>query len=309
MNGPHRRDLDMSSGQRPAQTRGTPRLFALALLVGGCLDTGQDRAEVPLLVAGTATPPVVLTEGDVPLAVDRADLAFGPLYLCPGNTAGDLCDVARLEWLDAVVVDTLDATPRAVGTLEGVTGRVRSWMYDLGISSQLTATDPVPLPAAQDLGDASFVLEAQVSYAGQDVPVVARVAVQQSDDTELGVPVIRKPSTLLFDRDVASDDPGLRVTFDPTVWITGLDLRPLLDPASCELDGPPSVCDGPIEQLCAPDGAVTGTTDCAAEGHVCVQGRGCVETLEILRGTPEYSSLWIALTAGERPVFTWEALP
>ncbi|MGB1698880.1 MAG: hypothetical protein ACPHRO_02925, partial [Nannocystaceae bacterium] len=84
--------------------------LALALFSAGCLDTGQQRAEVPLSVAGTAGAGTVLTEGGVSLSVDRADLAFGPLYLCPGNTAGDLCDVARMEWLDATVVDTLDAT-------------------------------------------------------------------------------------------------------------------------------------------------------------------------------------------------------
>ena len=80
--------------------------------------------------------------GDVSVTIDRADLAFGPLYLCAGATAGDLCDTARFEWLDSAVVDTTLSDPVKVGELSGVTGTVRSWMYDLGLSSQLTREAP-----------------------------------------------------------------------------------------------------------------------------------------------------------------------
>ncbi len=312
----------MSSRRRCVCTLGTTRLdhdlrrvakgsslVWFGLTLAGCLDTGQARVEVPLSVAGTALVGDVVTKGDVPLTVERADLAFGPLVLCPGNTAGELCETARLEWLDAVVVDTLDSTPRQVGLLEGVTGQVRSWMYDLGISSQLTQESPVPLPAANDLGDASFVLEARTTVAGQEVPVRAVVVVQQTEDTELGVPVVRKSASEFFDRDVQEDEAGLWVTFDPSPWIARLDLRPLLDPGSCAPDGPAAVCDGPLNQECAEDGTVVDAVDCSVDGQVCVQGRGCVDALILDSSTAGYDALRLALLAGERPVFSWSPAP
>lgn len=288
---------------------GRSSLGWLVLTLAGCLDTGQARVQVPLSVAGTESVGDVVTKGDLALTVERADLAFGPLVLCPGNTAGELCETARLEWLDAVVVDTLDPAPREVGLLEGVTGEVRSWMYDLGISSQLTQESPVPLPAAKDLGDASFVLEARTVVAGQEVPVRAVVAVQQTEDTELGVPVVRKSASEVFEQDVQEGVAGLWVTFDPSPWIARLDLRPLLAPKGCAPDGPPNVCDGPLNQECAEDGTVIDAVDCSVDGQVCIQGRGCVEALILDSSTAGYDALRLGLLAGERPVFSWSPSP
>ncbi|MGB0680553.1 MAG: hypothetical protein ACPGUV_12905, partial [Polyangiales bacterium] len=67
-------------------------LVALCVFGASCIDTGQNRARVPLFVAGSDSSEAVLAKGGVPITIDRADLAFGPLYLCAGVSAGDLCD-------------------------------------------------------------------------------------------------------------------------------------------------------------------------------------------------------------------------
>lgn len=285
-------------------------IWMLGVLVSvSCVDAGQSRVSVPLTARGTEPAGAVMTVGDVPMTLARADLAFGPLYLCPGNTAGELCETARLEWLDAAVVDTLDPGDQVLGQLEGVSGEVRSWMYDLGLSSQLTVEAPVVLPAAESLGGVSFVLEGEVTFAGQTVPVRASVAVQQTDDTELGVPVVRKSGSDPFGHDVQSSNETLSVAFDPSPWVARVDLQPWLAPAACEAGGPLEVCDGATLSICAEDGAVVDTTDCGATGEVCVQGRGCVDALVLDESTAAYDALRLSLLAGERPVFSWGGTP
>jgi hypothetical protein len=205
--------------------------FAWALT--GCGDVGQSQVEVPLYVRGTELARPVAGVGDVMLAIDRAELAFGPLYLCAGAQAGELCDTARLEWLGSVRIDLKDPEPRRAGTLTGPTGRVRSWMYDLGISSQLTHSDPIVLDAAQELGGASLVVEGRASQGGTEVPFDVRVVVQQGSDVERGVPVVRKGTGDVFNHDVTGSEPGLWVRFDASVWLSKLDLRAELADSAC----------------------------------------------------------------------------
>jgi hypothetical protein len=200
-----------------------------ALFASGCLDTGQERIEVPLFVAGTDVSEPITAEGGVRVTIDRAELAFGPLYLCAGATAGDLCDTARLEWLETTVVDTASPERVRAGTLRGVSGPVRSWMYDLGFSSQLTGEEPFVLDAARALGDASFVLEGRADVAGVELAFSASLPVQQTDTTELGVPVVRKSTSEAFYRDVTADEPGLVVRFDPGAWLRSVDFRPYVE--------------------------------------------------------------------------------
>ena len=120
-------------------TRGLWRLtLVICLALCGCGEQQQQRVSIPLYVAGTTLSKPVEARGGVRLNISRAELAFGALYLCAGASAGDLCESARLEWLGSALIDTLDASPQEVGALTGVTGPVRSWMYDLGLSSQLT---------------------------------------------------------------------------------------------------------------------------------------------------------------------------
>lgn len=277
---------------------------ALAVCGMGCIDTGQDRATVPLLVAGTdvSTPPLAL--GDVPVTLNRADLAFGPLYLCAGANAGDLCETARFEWLESVVVDATVADASVVGELSGITGTVRSWMYDLGFSSQLTRNEPFVLEAAQALGEASLVLEGRALVSGIEVPFVASVAVQQTVDTELGVPVVRKSTSDEFFRDVVVDEPGLLIRFDPAEWIRGIDFRPFVANEVCTEGGATLVCDGTVERSC--DGSTElSNRDCGAQSQICLPTLGCQDQLVIETETQAHRSVRNALLSGRRPSFEW----
>jgi hypothetical protein len=287
-------------------------LFALACTsawLGGCADTGRTSVELNLLASGTGSA-ASLTSGDVTLTLERADLAFGPLYLCAGATAGDLCDTARLEWLGSALVDARAQEVRPLGVLSGVSGPVQSWMYDLGISSQLTRDEPFVLDAAEQLGGASLAFEARAERGGRAVRVKAAVRVQQTDTTELGVPVIRKsPSDPSMARDVGREDRSLLVRFDPMPWLESLDLASLFVEASCTAGGSPTVCEGAVERRCAPDGSIIETRDCGTVGEACVAGVGCAGELVLSPDSEAYRSLRNALVSGARPTFQWNVTP
>jgi hypothetical protein len=244
--------------------------ISLACALTGCGDVGQSQVEVPLYVRGSKLAPKLSAVGDVMLAVDRAELAFGPLCLCAGARAGELCDTARLEWLGSVRVDLTDPEPRRAGTLAGTTGRVRSWMFDLGISSQLTQRDPFVLEAAQELGGVSLVVEGRASQGGAEVPFDVRVVVQQGAEVERGVPVVRKGTADVFNHDVTGSELGLWVRFDVSAWLSRLDLRAELADSACVARGD---CSAPLRF--APDGAA-------------------------------YRGLHNAVVSGQRPELDWE---
>lgn len=231
-----------------------------------CANTGRNEVTLPLFLAGTDVSTPLMSVGDIPVRITRADLAFGPLYLCAGNTAGDLCDTARLEWLDTAVVDTTSVTPREVGLLMGVSGPVRSWMSDLGISSQLTRPEPYVLEAAQQLDGSSFVLEGSADVNGVNITFSANVPIQQNDETELGVPVIRQSSEPNF-HELTGRESGLTLHFDPSAWVSRIDFRPY------------------------------------AQG--CTSTNGCLEPLILTPDSEAYRSLTIALMTTGRPHFEW----
>lgn len=285
-----------------------PTICVAALWTSACADTGQDHTSVPLYVAGVDMSEPFVAASNVLVSIDRADMAFGPLYLCAGTTAGDLCETARLEWLETVVIDTTTSVPTLAGELSGVTGTVLSWMYDLGISSQLTRSEPYVLEAARTLGDTSFVLEGRAMVDGIEVPFTASVPIQQTEDTELGVPVVRKSNSESFFRDVQSGESGLLVRFDPKAWVSGIDFTPYVGRETCTDEGPTTVCDGALERAC--DGAIERSTrDCAALGEVCVATQGCVRRLVIQEQTEAFRVLRNSLLSGERPSFNWDYVP
>jgi hypothetical protein len=254
------------AGKLPRSALALPLACALA----GCGDVGQSQAEVPLYVSGSELPGPIATAGDVMLTIDRAELAFGPLYLCAGAQAGELCDAARLEWLGSVRIDLTEPEPRLAGTLSGTTGRVRSWMYDLGISSQLTQNEPFVLDAAQELGGASLVVEGRARQGGFEVPFVAGVVVQQGADVERGVPVVRKGTGDVFNHDVTGAEPGLWVRFDASAWLSRLDLRSELAESACTSEG------------------------------------NCSERLRLAPDGVAYRGLHNAVVSGRRPELDWE---
>lgn len=279
-------------------------LIAGVVFVASCVDTGQAHTEFPLFVSGTEVSEPVLGVGDIPIWIDRAELAFGPLYLCAGASAGHLCDTARAEWLGTVVIDVLDDNPKEAGQMKGVTGPVRSWMYDLGLSSQLTQESPFVLDAAQKLGGSSLVIEGRADVEGVSLPFRVDVSVQQNTDTEKGIPVVRKSSSENFFHDIIVGEEGLLVKFDPKMWVAGLDFRTQLQRESCEDVDADLVCDGMIERSCD-GGEEISSRDCASSSKICIRDEGCVQQLQLEPASEGHRYVWNQLTSGSRPEWLW----
>jgi hypothetical protein len=206
----------------------------LISLAGGCLDTGRERVSIPLRVAGVA-PTAVAGAGGWTITLASAELAFGPLYLCAGEQAGALCETARLEWTESIVVDALDPEPRVAGALQGVSGPVRSWMYDLGITSLLTQQRPAALAAALELGENSVRLSGVARRAERELPFELALPIQQDEAAELGACVVRKSTSDPFVHEITGDEIALTVRFDPRPWLLEVDIDALTeDPASAQ---------------------------------------------------------------------------
>jgi hypothetical protein len=241
----------------------------LGLLVGACADTTGNDVAVPLYVTGIDVSEPFTTMGEVPVVLERADLAFGPLYLCAGTRAGSLCETARLEWLGSTLVPAMDPDVRLAGYLAGVSGPVRSFMYDLGITSLLTRTDPLVLPAAEQLGGVSLVVEGKAFVDGVTLPFRAHVRIAQESETELGVPIVLGSTSEVFEHQVTREERGLLVEFDPRAWVRGVDFRSLARSDGC-----------------------TGAAPC-----------------EIGPETQAFRSLRNAVVSGQRPRFEWGFTP
>lgn len=283
-------------------------LVLLIACVAGCAETGQQPTSIALFVAGSPTTGEVVASGEVPVTLERADLAFGPLYLCGGTSAGDLCDTARLEWLNSIVIDTLDSTAVSAGELSGFTGPVRSWMYDLGISSQLTRSTPYVLSAAQSLEGASLVLEGVAVVDTIELPFAASVSIAQNNSTELGVPVIRKSASNPFIEEITEGTSDLLVQFDPAPWVRSVDFRPYVANDDCQELGPDLTCNGTVEHTCS--GATQlSSRDCADFEEVCIPDQGCASQLTIEIDSEGYRGIRNALVSGPRPFFEWNTLP
>jgi hypothetical protein len=134
------------------------------------------------------------------------------------------------------------------------------------------------------------------------------VPIQQSDDTELGVPVVRKSTSEAFFRDVGEGESGLVVRFDPAAWVRRIDFRPYATADACAPAGPAVACDGTLERTCEAEAELS-RRDCSELGQVCVPGQGCREELTIERDTEAFRSLRNALVSGARPSFEWDYVP
>ncbi len=284
-------------------TRGA--CLTLLLALAGCIDTVQREARVELKLAGTDISKPFAGRDGASISLSRAQLAFGPLTLCAGREAGDLCDDALAEWRESAVVDALDPEPKRAGELVGITGSTRSYMYDLGIVSLLTQQQPVPLAAARELSGHSVWLEGTVELRGRTVPFRARLAMAQSELSARGVPIVRKSPSERFAQRITAEGQQLLIRFDPRDWVVSVDFAALLANGECSDAAGPRVCSGNVAQVCAADGTVMRTRDCSLANEVCVSDLGCVERLEF-RGDDQASlAIRNELLAGGRPVFKW----
>ena len=274
------------------------------ILLSSCTDMGVNEVTVPLTLRGTEVARPLQTFNEATLSLSKASLAFGPLYICAGVNAGDLCETARLEWLDSVVINLISDEELKAGELSGITGTVQSWMYDLGISSQLTRKDPFVLNAADRLNGHSLEVIGEANVGEVTIPFSAQVAVQQSDATELGIPVVRKSGSDPFFYELKSSETELLITFDLSTWFKQVDFNQYLSAERCEEEAAETVCDGQIELSCDGDLELE-RRDCTSIGQVCLSRIGCRDQLVIEEGSSAYRALRGALLAGERPIFTW----
>jgi hypothetical protein len=280
-------------------------LFTGALLCSAaCIDAAQEEVSIPLAVAGRSAAKAFETKRGFAIALDEAKLAFGPLYLCAGATAGSLCETASVEWTDAALVDLLRDSPTRVGELSGLSGRVRSFMYDLGLTSLLTESRPLVLDAARKLSGNSLRLVGRVDVDGTNIPFRALLALQQTEETEQGTPVVRSGEGDDLAHDLQAGD-ELSVRFDARDWFQTANFGLWLEQRSCEPAGPAVVCNGQIELSCGDDGAIEDSRACADRGEVCIAGQGCVERVVVDASSQVGAAIRFGLTSASAPEFRW----
>lgn len=278
------------------------RRWVAFAMVAGCIDTGTEPVSVPLSAAGTEpTEPTVARHG-VMVTLDRADLAFGPFTLCAGFQAGDNCDSALADWTEAAVVDTLDPLPQSLGTLEGIGGSARSYMYDLGYVSLLTSTTPLELPAAEELGGASFLVEGSATVDGVAIPFRAAAVLAQSASVERGSPIVRSGTDDDFALELSSETAPLTIRFDPRAWVEDIDFRVLAQDETCTEEQVVS-CARQTELECGPTGEILQETDCTESAQVCQPDVGCVDRIELASGSQGLAAIRNAILAGAPPTF------
>ncbi len=280
-------------------------LIAMLGTASACIDNVQNQARASIVVSSTA-PTVLQAANGVSLTLTNAQLAFGPLYLCASNSAGEDCETARGQWLGSVVIDLLNSAPQEAGKLEGIEGEVRSYMFDLGAASLLTQQDPVLLDAAQALGGNSLRLAGRAQLAdGQQVDLTIDMLWAQGDQVEQGVSLIRTPNDAIEPFVLRGEEGTFALDFDPTPWLDIANFDTLIDDASCALDGPEQVCAGSRELRCAADGTVMSETDCALSGQACIRDMGCTDRVSIDEGQV-LRVLTQRVVAGVRPTLRWQ---
>lgn len=214
-------------------------LLVLGLaLSSSCVDTGTVVTDVELRLRGTRTEAFQGRDGWT-VELTAARLAFGPLSLCPGNSAGAFCNTARGEWLDSAVVDALDEMSHGVGDLVATSGPVHSWMYDYGLVSLLTRPDLYVTDAARELGNHSVDIVGCAQRQQQRVCFQIRTDVSQSDDTEKGVPVVRVNDVDEIDNLASAE--RLTLTFDAREWVGGIDFQRMAADSACEAQCEPTL--------------------------------------------------------------------
>ncbi len=277
----------------------------VVLLLPSCAPTSQESIELELKTSGSPVNNFAASDS-LSITLTQSDAAFGPLYLCPGNQAGHLCDTARMQWLESAVVDTLDEESKTIGILKGFSGETRSWMYDHGIASLLTQKENLRLSAVEELGGYSIVLQGHAQIESLELPFSVHLIVQQGPETEQGLPVIRKSQNEEFVQEITHVNEALHVQFDPANWLVGLRTSDFIQDRNCLPFTSPVVCAQQIELRCSPEGMVAETRDCSETNQVCAPFEGCVDTIEFKEESAAYRSIQQRVIAGKHPDFTFQ---
>lgn len=186
------------------------RAIVLALLLLGCGQTQQRFVSFPVHAAGTGESTFTSDEG-WSVTIERADLGFGPLYLCATTFADiDVCPQAEAEMLVSGTVDATDDSPQMIGDARAITATVRSAMYDHGRSWAIAAADPAPNPGAPSGHSAVFVVRA--TRGPETLEVRAEVDIDPRNAAEPAVFGARTGEHAI------TGEEALVVRFDPAAW-------------------------------------------------------------------------------------------
>jgi hypothetical protein len=176
------------------------RILPIFALLAACGQTGQELYPLRVEGAGTATAtltvparapascaaPCACDGGDWQVVLERADVAFGPLYLCASERAEpDLCPESLAELLEVGVIDALDPAPALLGEGLALTGRAQSAMWDYGRSWLFTSASVRPDPSAP--GGHSLVLRGTATRGATRLRFAADVDVDPSEAGLYGV--------------------------------------------------------------------------------------------------------------------------
>lgn len=187
----------------------------LALLA--CGDTGQQRLQIPVSAQGSQRD--FSEVADARFTLERAELGFGPLYLCATEGADvELCEVALAELLQTVTIDGLARESVAVGTLAATTGSVRSALYDYGISWLLTQQAPRASEGAPD--GHSLMLAGTVTRAEQTLRFEAQIEIEPRAAGDAAL------NALATSRELRAGD-HLMLSVDPYRWLARINLDKL----------------------------------------------------------------------------------
>lgn len=195
------------------------KLWLVLLLSAACGDTSQQRLRIPVRFEGSQRDFLMLAEARFTLS--RAELAFGPLYLCATEGADvELCDVALGELLETVTLDALSPAQVEVGTLAATTGSVRSALYDYGFSWLLTEQAPRASPGAPE--GHSLVLEGVVTRAERTLQLTARVDIRPLAAGDAAL------NALATSRELSPGD-QLILRVDPYRWLSRINVDKLFE--------------------------------------------------------------------------------
>lgn len=189
-------------------------MVVLALALAACERTGSTYVAVPLHGAGALRAPFEVEGWSVEL--DRADVAFGPVWLCATMAADpEFCATSVLELTETVTIDGLAPAPEPLGTMHGIRGSVRSAMFDYGISWLPTAARAAANEGAPEGRSARFAGTA--TRGAESFAFTCDLELTPIMQGSLVVRGLRIPA-----HDVAVDD-ALVVRVDPRAWLSSLD--------------------------------------------------------------------------------------
>lgn len=186
------------------------RAAALALILAGCGQTQQDIVSFPVHAAGTGENTFASDEGWA-VTIERADLGFGPLYLCATTFADiDVCPQAEAELLVSGTLDATDDAPQMIGDARAITATVRSAMYDHARSWPISAAGPGPNEGAPSGHSAVFVVRA--TRGAESLEVRAQIDIDPRNAAEPAVFGARTGEHVI------TGEEALVVRFDPAAW-------------------------------------------------------------------------------------------